>query len=405
VIDAIGRALPVPHLSIRLDLADSSASDFGSLPARPGVFILEDEAGAALALMTTANLRRAAVSKLQPASERASSRRIDYRKVTRRLCACTVGSAFEADWAYLQLARSCLPSTYRSLLDRWQAWFVTCDPGATFPQFAKTNRPVYQSPQRGAIDIGPMPDKHAAARYIEMLEDAFDLCRYHHILVQAPRGAACAYKEMGRCPAPCDGSVSMDHYHQQVWDAIEFAVAPIADWRAGVETKMRLAAESMEFEAAQRWREVLSRTSLALKPEFAHVDRLEQFRFLGVMASEREGWARLFLIAGGWIAPLLDLPLGSSDATLNQALTAAMNSTCRADFSDRGIENIGLVCSHLFRSRATKRSGVFLRLGDHPNSSAVRQALARLQGDVAPDGSATDTFIERDVENAPRCVE
>ena len=30
--------------------------------------------------------------------------------------------------------------------------------------------------------------KHAAQRLVETLEDLFDLCRYHHILVQAPHG-------------------------------------------------------------------------------------------------------------------------------------------------------------------------------------------------------------------------
>ena len=37
-----------------------------------------------------------------------------------------------------------------------------------------------------------------------------DLCRKHDILVQAPTGQACVYHEMGRCPAPCDGSMTLE---------------------------------------------------------------------------------------------------------------------------------------------------------------------------------------------------
>src|SRR6185295_16204268 len=59
------------------------------------------------------------------------------------------------------------------------------------------------------VFIGPIADKDTAGRLIERTIDAFDLCRYHHLLVQAPRATACAYKEMGRCPAPCDGSETM----------------------------------------------------------------------------------------------------------------------------------------------------------------------------------------------------
>ena len=39
------------------------------------------------------------------------------------------------------------------------------------------------------VVLGPLPDKDAAGRMIETVIDCFDLCRYHHILVQAPHGA------------------------------------------------------------------------------------------------------------------------------------------------------------------------------------------------------------------------
>src|SRR5947207_15818153 len=64
--------------------------------------------------------------------------------------------------------------------------------------------------------VGPVEDKHAAARLIELVEDLFDLCRYYNILLESPRGKACAYKEMGKCPAPCDGSIGIEHYRRMV---------------------------------------------------------------------------------------------------------------------------------------------------------------------------------------------
>jgi len=58
------------------------------------------------------------------------------------------------------------------------------------------------------------------AGLIEIAEDAFDLCRYYNVLVEAPGARACAYKEMGKCPAPCDGSISMEQYRGMVeWSA------------------------------------------------------------------------------------------------------------------------------------------------------------------------------------------
>src|SRR5687767_8115173 len=115
-----------PPLGIRLDLPADPVStiECGALPAKPGLFVFEDCNGGTLALATTANMRRTVTAKLHPVATTAgSSRRVEYRGLARTILATTVGSAFEADWAYLQFARMRLPATYRGLLDRWQAWF------------------------------------------------------------------------------------------------------------------------------------------------------------------------------------------------------------------------------------------------------------------------------------------
>ena len=78
------------------------------------------------------------------------------------------------------------------------AWFVHVNPQTDFPRYIKTTSLALST----GVRFGPIDDKHAAARLIELLEDGFDLCRFYSILVQAPAGLACAYKEMGKCPAP-----------------------------------------------------------------------------------------------------------------------------------------------------------------------------------------------------------
>src|SRR3712207_7312326 len=42
----------------------------------------------------------------------------------------------------------------------------------------------------------------------------------------APNAAACAYKEMGKCAAPCDGSSSMEQYRQSVGSSARTLVDP-----------------------------------------------------------------------------------------------------------------------------------------------------------------------------------
>ena len=125
------------------------------------------------------------------------------------------------------------------------AWFVHVNPDARFPRYTKTKDLTIQTGQL----VGPLEDKHAAARLIHLAEDSFDLCRYYHILVEAPRGKACAYKEMGKCPAPCDGSISMDQYRRMIQWSADTVVDSAPLIRDQTE-RMKSAAADLRFESA-----------------------------------------------------------------------------------------------------------------------------------------------------------
>jgi excinuclease ABC subunit C len=401
--------LPCPPLPIRLSLpADPDAEpDLKALPPRPGVFALEDCDGATLALAITANVRRMVRARLErPTDESRPSRRIDYRAVARTVAATTIGSAFEADWAYLQLARRRLPATFAGLLDRWRGWFIHCNPRAAFPRFVKTSNPGSPPTGRRGVYLGPFADKHAAQRGIELLQNLFDLCRHHHILIASPHAAACAYKEMGKCPAPCDGSISMEEYRRMMRAAVEFAQKPMAEARAEVEVQMRQAGAGLDFERAERLRQRLQAMDDFAKPQYRFVDRLDRFRFLAVLPSEQSGYARLMLINGGWIEPFVDLALAAAGEDLDDVLTTAHGRIGQGpvDLTEPAVQNIGLVCWHLFRPRKDKAAGEFLPLGRPLSRKSLAASLRRLQKQqtAAADEGHTpqDTIGEREIEQA-----
>ena len=398
--------LPCPEFTITVELpADSTATiELAELPAKSGVLAIEDASGHTVALSATANLRRTALTKLQPpAADSKPTRQIDYRAIARRLRGLRVGSAFEADWAWLQHARLRMPQTYRAALDRWQAWFVQCNPDTEFPQFIKTAHASVELPAT-TVHVGPFPEKHAAGRYIEMLEDAFDLCRYHHILIQAPRGSPCAYKEMGRCPAPCDGTVPLDQYREQVHAAIEFASSPVERWRADEESSMQQASQSLNFEKAQRHRQRLERTSISLRPEFAYVNRLERFAFIAVMPGPTKKLARVFLIRGGWIDCMGDVAGEAGDEDFSRLCDEIYSrlQPQAVDYCGAAIENIGLTCWHLFRQRGSKHAGVFLRLNDEFSVDHMRNAVRSLKSTPPAEAEADAAIVEHDVELSER---
>src|SRR5207237_6872511 len=127
------------------------------------------------------------------------------------------------------------------------AWFIHVNPQTNFPRYTKT----IDLGGKTGVFIGPLEDKYAAARLIEEIEDAFDLCRYYNILVQAPNARACAYKEMGKCPAPCDGTIAVDQYRALVEYSTRALTEPIDLVREHTR-RMQSAAAGLHFESAAR---------------------------------------------------------------------------------------------------------------------------------------------------------
>ncbi|MCZ6835202.1 MAG: hypothetical protein O7G85_05445 [Planctomycetota bacterium] len=390
-------------MTIELSIPPASSDvpiEYRSLPTKPGVFLFQDEDGHTLALAMTANLRRFIRSRLEPSpSETTPSRRINYRDLSRTVHATTVGSAFEADWVYLQLARRHLPTTYAMMLDKWPCWFVHVDPDAKHPRWTKTSHPSLSSKNGNGCLFGPLADKHAAAKYIETVEDAFDLCRYHHILLDSPHASACAYKEMGRCDAPCDGSITMEAYRALVRETAEFASTPIERWRHDIESKMKEAGENLDYERATSLKNLLDRTTPVTKRDFAHVREIEAFRFLGVFPSEHPDRARLFLVMGGRIEPFIDVPIEVAPNDLDSIIDAlkARADSLATDLRDASLENLGLVVRHLFKPKRDKKKGELIHLEEALDRIRLAKALHGLKSknsESNPEESLEDQLIE-----------
>lgn len=403
---------PLTHCAAAAGRAEAPI-DCAALPDAPGVVVFEAADGRTVFLGVGASVRRLARSRLGPRPEGdRPARSADLRPVTARVLACVVGSPFEADAAYLALARARRPADHRAVTEQWQGWFMHIDPAAAPPKWTKLCMPGWtpgRSPagESGGALVGPFRDKHAAGKYGDLLDDLFDLCRYPHILALAPRGTACAYKEMGKCPAPCDGSEAMESYRARVARAIAFARTPAADACEQIAARMRDAAAAHRFEDAARERALLERAEAARKPAYRFVGALEDFRWVVVTRCARPGWARVTLVIGGEVEPLADV---RADVTAEQlgplvsAIVTRAHARPPCAFSEAEQETVGLVCSHLFAPAGARRRIQFVRIPSPGRDGsvtvpvseirgAIRRAAARRGGDGAP------------WDGADRCIE
>lgn len=293
------------------------------VPGRPGVAVFIDREGRTTLIAATADLR-AMVKRRLGLDDPGTPGRVRHtlRESTASVVVIEAGSGLEADAIYLDEARARMPDTHRVVSERWRAWFVHVDPDAAHPQWSKTNlaglvAPRAASSPRGGprselppgLLIGPIADKDTAGRLIERVIDAFDLCRDHRLLVQAPRAAACAYKEMGRCPAPCDGSEPIDRYRDRTRAAAACLIDGPADPIRQTRERMSLAAGPRDFETAAALRQTLSRLESLDRPAYSGLAELRSWCSLFVLPSPRSGRLRCVLFAGATLGLISELTL------------------------------------------------------------------------------------------------
>ena len=223
--------------SAEFDPAGDLETFLKSVPARWAVYLFADEADAPVQLLCVRNLRASLKRRL--GGDEDGHWAVEAGQLP------GVGAADSlAAGSIARLRRiGCIskrrggwfPGSYQGMVGFRPAWFIHVNPEAEFPRYTKT----IDLMQQAGVLIGPIADKHAAARLIQLVEDAFELCRYYAILIQAPHGKACAYKEMGKCPAPCDGSISMQEYHRMVAASARAIVEPGAGDGGGVAADAR----------------------------------------------------------------------------------------------------------------------------------------------------------------------
>lgn len=392
-------------------MADDPVADALALPASRGVVVMLGEHDRPVFIAATGDCRALTRRKLAPA-ERGVRAGTDLRTIVRNVHAVACGSAFEADLVYLLLARQLMPHAAKLVADRWRSWWAQIDPESEFPEWSKTDLGVGAVAPRSAATpkgmvrdaagciVGPFADKDAAGRFIERMIDAFDLCREHRLLVLAPAAQACAYKEMGRCAAPCDGSETMQSYRQRVRLAVDAATSMgMGTCVEQEQAAMNAAAAAQDFEAAARHKAQAERLGKLAGPTAARIGQLDDFRFMMVWRSTKPGWVRIAVCQRGFLRWLADLdPAGNKARPGSDAEELCRGGLCWAErqageaMGREQVDVLGL----LARERVlldNKRSAWFVPLqrGEGPEVSAralMRAAAAaiRPRKDAKPDG-------------------
>lgn len=362
------------------------------VPARWVVYLFRGQEGEPIQLLSVKNLRASLKRRLGGMLvDEGPNRRVDYTRIVRQIKWRRVDSPLECDLVYLEAARRTFPQSYKGMTGFRQAWFIHIDPDAKFPRYVRTTG----LDERAGLLFGPLEDKHSAGRLVQLLEDAFDLCRYYPVLLETPKGKACAYKEMGRCPAPCDGSISLQQYCRMIDWSVQVLRDPREELRQQT-VRMQQAAAALKFEIAQRIKQHVDQLSMLGKASFRHVKELHHFAYVSIQHGAKAGHAKIFAITPGRIEHLASLVAEPRGTELFRFLLEYFEGGSRlAPVEQAAAERIAVVSHHLFSPKT--RPGSFIHLHDLTAESLAR-AYRELQKQSAESESPADEGVLRELQ-------
>ncbi len=208
--------------------------------------------------------------------------RPDMREIIRRIYWIPVGSQFAGTWQFLEASYRLYPQAYRKMCAFGPAHYAVISMSDPLPRWR-----AVQEPESGrTVCIGPFPRRRNCEALIQGLEDLFSLCRDYAILEQAPRGQACAYAEMGRCPAPCDGSIPVTQYHSMLEASIAWVRSRDSSLLEQLHADMASAAADLAFERAGRLKQDAETATKLIGQLSTMVTRVEDLQYLIV---QRDG--------------------------------------------------------------------------------------------------------------------
>jgi hypothetical protein len=226
--------------------------DLAPLPGCPAVLLFVDESGSPIQVLTTQQLKRLVISRLSDPQEQRRGR-TDLAAVARGVRWRQVHSPFEARWWYYRLVRVFHPREYRKLIAFGPAWFLHVDWAKPVPELRVTERVWCLE----GDFVGPWPSQKTCRQALEGLWDLFDLCRYPEQVRKSPAGTPCAYADMGRCDAPCNGSVPLKRYVERSRAAWRFAQGAVDSWIQSANERMKQAAAGQHYELAAQLKQQL----------------------------------------------------------------------------------------------------------------------------------------------------
>jgi len=339
-----------------------SPEELAPLPKCKGVVLFADETDRPIQLLITGNIRRLSTCRLFAGGEEGPTKRTNIAEITRRIYYRCCYNDFACSFEHWQIAHALWPNTYRQLTLAGKDSYVRIDLSLKWPRFVLMDNPLVSETKKV---FGPFPSRKSANAFIEILQEAFGLCRKGKVFESEAKTISCPYLQMGQCSGPCVGKVSPTKYAQQVRLAIAAASGNTKERKATLENQMRQLCEQMEFEQAETIKKQLGKLQLLNKERYYWTGDLAKLAILHIDKSAKitEPGKRkktqsfsAFFIRYGRIARQADFTLGTIEDFHKTFLSELAQDTPIAE-PELLYDQLGLLNYFLYRSR---RPGIWI---------------------------------------------
>ncbi|PSQ89118.1 MAG: DEDD exnuclease domain-containing protein [Bacteroidetes bacterium QS_8_64_10] len=320
----------------------------GDLPERPGVYCFKKKNGSRLYIGKAKNLRERVRSHLMSLGSKAKRMR-KLVKHARRVTVAETNTELEALLLESRRIKEHKPRFNRAQRRYRNRPFLRLGTHEEFPRLTTT---AYLKDD-GAEYFGPVGGRRAADFVADVIRRTFKLRDCDDDTLR--EGRRCLYAEMGRCRAPCENGEAAC-YDEEVRRVRKFLTGRDDTVLDFLERRMRAAADGLEFEKAQYFRDAHRRLKRLLGRQRQVAASVLDHHAVVVQPNETE--THLLAVRFGRLAETFSLacnPAASERERVRERLQACFAGDAAAERPERyhkeEVEEVRLLVQWMYEQR------------------------------------------------------
>ncbi len=271
--------------------------DTGTIPDEPGAYLFRDGDGRVVYVGKARSLRKRLVSYWGKPLHPRTEAMVEAARSVEWIVASGEVDALMLEYNLIQEFRPRFNVRYR---DDKSYPYLALTVGETWPR-AQVLR---GAKRKGVRYFGPYGHAWAIRDTLDALTRVFPVrtCSKPFFDQRARAGRPCLYYDIGRCAGPCVPSVTgvtQESYRAHVDAMTEFLAGDARPVLRRLETEMRDAAGSQEFEQAAKRRDQLFAARRALETQEMVLSQPEDLDVVGMVDDDLEAAVQVFHVRGG----------------------------------------------------------------------------------------------------------